>query len=331
VFDLTAWNNYRATSETLRASELSAEDAHNLVVLGVAGTYLQAVAARARVAAARAQLTTATVLLQQAQERRAVGLVAQVDVGRSQVQALTGQQRLTSLQVDFARQKIKLARIIGLPPTDQYEIGDDVAFLTAPTLSLEDALKRAQENRADLKAAAAQLRAAERAHAAARAERLPSATLNADWGKIGSTLPDAQSTFTIVGRVRVPIWLGGSAAATIQRAEAAVEQRRAELDDLSNEIEGDVRTAYLEMEAAATQVDVAIRNQEVAQQTLDLTRQRFEAGISDNIEVVQAQEAAAVAALDYINSVFAHNLAKLSLARGIGVAAERLPDFLKVQ
>src|SRR5262245_61473056 len=99
VFDLTALNNYRATSDTLRANELSAEDTHNLVILGVAGTYLQAVAARARVAAARAQLTTATALLQQAQERRAVGLVAQVDVGRSQVQALTGQQRLTSLQV----------------------------------------------------------------------------------------------------------------------------------------------------------------------------------------------------------------------------------------
>jgi len=202
--------------------------------------------------------------------------------------------------------------------------------LTAPTLFLEDALKRAQENRADLKAAAAQLRAAERAQAAARAARLPSATLNADWGKIGSTLPDARSTFTIVGRVRVPIWLGGSAEATIQRAEAAVQQRRAELDDLSNEIEGDVRTAYLEMEAAATQVDVATRNQEVAQQTLDLTRQRFDAGITDNIEVVQAQEAAAVAVLDYINSVFAHNLAKLGLSRAIGVSADRLQDFLKV-
>ena len=159
---------------------------------------------------------------------------------------------------------------------------------------------------------------------------MPSVTLNADYGAIGNTVAQAQRTFTIVGRVRVPIWQGGSAEAAIQQADAAVRQRRGEFDDLGSQIEGDVRKSYLEMEAAANQVEVAVQNQQVTQQTLDLTRQRFEAGISDNVEVVQAQESAAVAALDYINSVFAHNLAKLSLSRAIGVASDRLQDFLKV-
>jgi outer membrane protein TolC len=330
VYDRTAWNNFQAASEVLRADQLTVEDAHDLVVLGVAGTYLQAVAARARVAAGKAQLDTANALLRQTQERRAVGLVAQVDVGRSQVQALTAQQRLTTLQVDFAKQKINLARMVGLPPTDQYEIGDDIPFASAPALALEAALKEAQATRADLKAAEAQLRAAERGQAAARGERLPSVTLNADYGAIGNTVAQAQRTFAITGRLRVPIWQGGSADAAIQQAEAAVRQRRGELDDLGSQIEGEVRKGFLEMEAAANQVDVAVRNQEVAQQTLDLTRQRFDAGITDNVEVVQAQEAAAIAALDYINSVFAHNLAKLGLSRAIGVAAERLQDFLRV-
>ena len=131
-------------------------------------------------------------------------------------------------------------------------------------------------------------------------------------------------------RVRVPIWQGGYAEGEIQQADAALRQRRAELDDLSSQIAGDVRKAYLDVEATASQVEVALRNQSVARQTLDLTRQRYDAGISDNVEVVQAQESTAVAALDYINSVFAHNLAKLSLAREIGVAADRLPDFLKL-
>ena len=256
--------------------------------------------------------------------------MAQVDVGRSQVQALTQQQRLISLQNDFAKQKINLARMVGLPPTDQYEIGDDIPFAAAPPLPLDDALRQAQESRADLKAAAAQVRAAERALAAAHAERLPTVTVNADYGAIGGTLPDARGTFSIVGKVRVPIWQGGRTEGQIQQAEAAVLQRRAELDDLGSQIEGDIRKAYLDLEAAAGQVDVARRNQQVALETLDLTRQRFDAGISDNVEVVQAQEAAASAALDYINSVFAHNLAKLSLARAIGLAAERLPDFLKL-
>lgn len=330
LLDRTAWNNYRASSETVRANELSAEDAHNIVVLAVGGAYLQTVASRARVAAGRAQLETANALYNQTEQRRNVGLVAQVDVGRSQVQALTQQQRLTSLQNDFAKQKIDLARMIGLPPTDQYEIGDDIPFATAPVLPLDEALRQAQDTRADLKAAAAQVRAAELALAAAHAERLPSISLDADYGAIGDTVPDARGTYTIAARVRVPIWQGGYAQGEIQQADAAVRQRRAELGDLSSQIEGDVRKAYLDVEATASQVEVAIRNQSVARQTLDLTRQRFDAGISDNVEVVQAQEAAAVAALDYINSVFGHNLAKLSLARAIGVAADRLPDFLKL-
>jgi outer membrane protein TolC len=128
----------------------------------------------------------------------------------------------------------------------------------------------------------------------------------------------------------VPIWLGGRTEAAIQQTEAAVRQRRAELDDLAGQIEGDVRKAYLEMEAAASQVELALRNQDVAQQTLALARQRFEAGIADSVEVVQAQESAAVAALDYINSVFAHNLAKLGIARSVGIAAQQLQDFLKL-
>jgi outer membrane protein TolC len=330
LLDFTALNNYRATAETLRANQLSTEDAHNLVVLAVGGAYLQVVAARARVAAGRAQLETATAVFQQSEQRRSVGLVAQVDVGRSQVQALTQQQRLTSLLNDFAKQKINLARMVGLPPTDQYEIGDDIAFAAAPVLALDEALRQAQEGRADLKAAEAHLRAAERAAAAAHAERLPSVTVSADYGAIGGTLPDAHSTFSIVGRVRVPIWQGGYAEGAIQQAQAAVRQRRAELEDLASQVEGDIRKAYLDVESAASQVTVALQNQDVARQTLDLTRQRFEAGITDNIEVVQAQESAAGAALDYINSVFAHNLAKLSLARSLGVVAERLPDFLKL-
>lgn len=330
LFDRTAVNNYRASAETVVANERSVEDARDLVVLAVGGAYLQVVAARARVAAGRAQLETANALYRQTNERRGVGLVAQVDVGRSEVQVLTQQQRLISLQNDFAKQKINLTRMIGLPPTDQYEIGEDIPFAAAPTAPLDEALRQARESRADLKAAEAHLRAAERARAAAHAERLPSVVVTADYGAIGGTLPDARGTFSIVGKIRVPIWQGGRADGEIQQAEAAVLQRRAELDDLSGQIEADIRKVYLDLEAAAGQIEVARRNEQVTQETLNLTRQRFDAGVSDNVEVVQAQESSAAASLDYINSVFSHNLAKLSLARAVGMAAERLTDFLKM-
>lgn len=330
VFDLTAWNNYRASGETRRANELSAEDARDLVVLAVGGAYLQTLASRARVESGRTQLETANALFQQNAQRRAVGLVAQVDVDRSQVQALTQQQRLISIQNDFAKQKINLARMVGLPPTDQYNLAADVPFSAAPLLTIEDALRRAREERADLKASETHVRAAERALSAARSERLPTVAVNADVGAVGNTPSDVRRTFSIVGTVRVPIWQGGRAEGHIEQAEAAVAQRRAELDDLGSLIESDVRKSFLDVQSAGSQVEVAEKNREITKETLSLTRQRFEAGVSDNVEVVQAQETVAAAEMDYINSVFAHNLAKLSLARAIGQAADRLVEFLKL-
>jgi outer membrane protein TolC len=110
-----------------------------------------------------------------------------------------------------------------------------------------------------------------------------------------------------------------------------LSQRRAELEDVRGRIESEVRNAYFDLQAAASQVEVARRNITVSTQNLDLTRQRFDAGVSDNVEVVQSQEALSTANTDYINSVFAHNLAKLSLARAVGRAVEALPQFLKIQ
>jgi outer membrane protein TolC len=328
VVDRTAWQNFRSASATARADELTIEDTRDLIVLAVGGTYLQTLATGARLESARAQLETANALYQQNAQRRAVGIVAQLDVDRSQVQALSQQQRLLSLEADFAKQKINLARMVGLPPVDSYNLGDRIPFSAAPPLTLDDALQQAREQRADLKAAAAQVEAAERALAAARAERLPTVTVNADVGALGNTPASAQLTYAVVGAVRVPIWLGGRISGEIQQAEAAVTQRRGELEDLTSQIEGDVRKSFLDLRATTTQVEVADRNRQVAAEALTLTRQRFDAGVSDNVEVIQAQEALSNAELDYINSIFSHNVAKLGLARAIGQTAERVSDFV---
>jgi outer membrane protein TolC len=329
VLDLAALNNYRASGEILRSNEMSARDARDMVVLAVGGTYLQVIAARARVESARAQLDTANALYQQALQQRGVGLIAQVDVNRSQVQALTDQQRLLSLQNDFAKQKIDLARLIGLPPTDQYDISDEVPLPATPAIELDSALKEAFENRADLKAAQSQVHASELARAAARAERLPSISVSADYGGIGVNPSQAFGTYTVSGSVRIPLWQGGRAKGDIQEAEAALAERRAELEDLKSLVESQVRKAYLDMEASESQVDVAKKNVEVSRETLDLTKQRFEAGVADSVEVVQSEQTVASAELDYINSQFGLNLAKLSMARAMGGAAENMSQFLK--
>jgi outer membrane protein TolC len=291
--DMTALNNLRASKEIVHANEQSIEDARDLIVLAVGASYLQVIAARARVESARAQVETTKAVYQQTLQYRQAALVQQQ----------TQQQRLSTLENDLARQKINLARLTGLPANNNFEISDEVVYAAAPPLTVEDAVKQALDSRADLKAAEAQIRAAERARAAARSERLPSLAVSADLGEIGPRFSEGQHTYTVAGSVKIPIWQGGKTAGDIEQAEAALDQRRAELQD----------------------------NQDLARETLRLSREKFDTGVTHSVEVVQSQEAVASADLDYITALFAHNLAKLSLARAIGHAEQKLPDYLKVQ
>jgi outer membrane protein TolC len=208
---------------------------------------------------------------------------------------------------------------------------DDVPFSPAPPLSVDEAIAQALDRRADLKAAGAEVHAAERDRAADGAERLPSLSLNADYGVVGTTVDKARSTFAVVGAVHVPLWDGGRAGGDIQRSEATLRQRRASLENLRAQVIADVRSASFDVQSGASQVELARANRETTRQTLDLTRQRFQAGVTDAVEVIRSQEALAGAELDYINSVFAHNFAKLALARAVGDAVDNLSRFLVLQ
>lgn len=328
--NFTSINNFRSAKELLRADEQSMQDAKDLVVLGVGGAYLQVVAAGARVKTEQTQVDTAQALFNQASQQRAAGVLALTDLNRSEVQLLTERQRLVSLQNDLAKQKINLARLIGLPPTNPLEVDEEVPFANAPPIEEAEALKEALARRADLKAAELQLRAARLTYTAARAEHLPSLSLSADYGVIGTNPNQAHGTFSVVGTLSVPIWQGGRTEGDVEQADAAVAQRRAELEDIRSRVESEIRNAYLDLSASAQQVEVARRNVDVSRQNLDLTRQRFSAGVSENVEVVQAQQSVSSAGLDYIDSVFAHNVAKLSLARAIGGAADNFARFLNL-
>lgn len=331
IVDFSAINNYRSAQDARHANELSLNDAKDLVVLAVGGAYLQVIAAQARVDSERAQIASAKALYQQAQERRQAGLAAQIEVNQDLVQLQTQQQRLTTLENDLAKQKINLARLTGLPPTDKYELTDQVPYADAPVLAVEEALKQAFDSRADLQAAGKQLLAAERTRSAARAERYPSLAVNADYGAIGLRPTQSHGTFSVTGTLRIPIWAGGRTEGDIEQAQAALDQRRAELEDTRSRIESEVRNSLFDLQAATNQVEVSRNNRQVARETLQLTRQRFEAGVTDTVEVVQSEASVASADLDYITSLFAHNLAKLSLARSLGNTETRLPQFLKLQ
>jgi outer membrane protein TolC len=145
------------------------------------------------------------------------------------------------------------------------------------------------------------------------------------------TRPRPSATYSAAATLSIPIWQGGRTEGDIKQAEASLAQRQSELDDLKGQVESDVRNAFLDLEAATGQVTLAQRNLQVNRETLDLTRQRFDAGVTDNVEVVQAQESLTAAELDVINSVFAHNVAKLSLARAVASGTGNLQQFLNFQ
>ncbi len=213
-----------------------------------------------------------------------------------------------------------------------YQLTDSFPFSPAPVQNVDAAVAQAEQQRADLKAAQSQVEAAARALSAARAERLPSVSVSGDYEVIGTNpAAIAWSLHRSRHAVSIPLWQGGRTAGDIAQAEAVLAQRQAELDDTRGQIEAEVRQAYLDLEAAAGQVEVARKNLQVAQETLEMTRARMEAGVINTLEVVQAQQTVASAQLDLINSVFAHNLAKLSLARALGQATEQLPSLLKPQ
>jgi outer membrane protein TolC len=331
VANLTSIDNYRSARATARASQYSLQDARDLITLAVGGAYLQVLAAQARVDAAQSQLDTANAVFHQSTEQHTEGVLGRLNVDQSQVRTLTQQQQMITLRNDLAKQKINLARLTGLAPNAGYELTDSFPFSPTPVESVDAAVAQAEQQRADLKAAQSQVEAAAKALSAARAERLPSAAISGNYEVIGTNPAQSHGAFTVVGTLSIPLWQGGRTAGDIAQAEAVLAQRQAELDDTRGQIEAQVRQAYLDLEAAAGQVEVARKNVQVAQETLEMTRARMEAGVINTVEVVQAQQTVASAQLDLIDSVFAHNLAKLSLARALGHATEQIPSLLKPQ
>ena len=329
IYDPVQRRNWKASKETERATELSAKDSRELVVLAVGGIYLQTIASAARLESQRAQVDNAQAVYQQAVTRKAAGTNSKIDVTRSLVELQTQQQRLSSLEADLQKQKITLARVIGIAQDRELILSEPLSFHEAPIPNAPAAVEQAFRRRADLQAAAAQVSAAEQALSAAHAERLPSVTLNGDYGVLGANPVSTHGVFAVTGAVNVPIWQGGRTRGDIQQAEATLHERQAELADERGRVEQDVRNALIELQTATGQVRLAESNRSYANETLAESRDRFSAGVATTVEVVQAQEQVASAESDYISSLFSFDLAKLSLARATGEAEADLPDLLK--
>lgn len=330
IFDLVKIENLHSASENVQVNLKAARNARDLIVLAVAGGYLELIETEARLSAASAEVESSKAVAQQAEDRFVAGTAARIDAMRSTVQLQTEEQRLRSLEADLDTQKLRMARMIGLPLDQDFTIAEQYRYAPLDDLAEPAALARAMQQRSDLQAARAGARAAEDALKAARAERLPNVAVTADWGIAGlRPSSDTSTVYTVAGTLTVPLWEGGRIHGDIEQATAVLRARQADLENMRGQVEEDVRQAFIDLNSAADQVSVASSNRDLARETLEQSRDRFTQGVADTVELVQAEQTVVQADDDYIAAVYEHNLAKISLARAMGNAEQTLPQLLK--
>ncbi len=329
VFDWESIERARSSRAELRSAESGSRDARELVVLVVVSNYLLVIADQSEVESATSQRDTARALFQQASDQKTAGLASAVDVLRSQVQLQSREQKLITARNDLAKQKLVLARAIGLPLAQPFDVTTQVPYKELTTSGLDEAIQSAYKDRPDFLGQLSRVRSAELGRKAASAERYPSIGAETDYGLSGVNPGSSHGTVDAAATLRIPVFQGGRVHGDVLRADASLTEERQRLEDLRAKIGQEVRDVYLDLEAAAQEVSVEQSAVTLATQTLQQSRDRFSWGVTDNIEVVQAQDALAIATDAYIASLYSYNVAKISLARATGVAESRYPEYLK--
>ena len=328
ILDLKKINDVRAESHNVEAERLTYQSARDLVINIAGNYYFAALMAAARADAAKAQQQTAQALYTQAQDLKQGGLVAGIDVLRAEVQLNVEAQRVTTTANNLEKAKLTLARLMGLPLGQAFALDPNVPEVPVPDMSLEQAAEQAFTTRPDYQAAVERIHAAEASRRAAIGEALPSVHVNADYGAIGLTPSDVLSTYSVAGVVNVPIFQGGRARGRLLEADADLRKRRAEADDMRASIYYEVKGAFLDLQTTTQQLEVARKARDLAGQQLTQARDRFAAGVGSNIEVVQAQEAVALATEQVITATYGYDLAKGALIRGVGGTEATLRQLL---
>ena len=328
LVNVSALQNYIASKHNFEGAKLTAADARDLVVLTVGNAYLLCIADAARIEAVTATLATSKVSLDQAVAAHDAGTSPKLDVLRAQVDFQNNQQDLISAKNQFEKDKLALARTIGLPLDQQFRLTDLVPFAAFDQIDPQVAFEQALKARKDLQAAAEQVKAASAEETSAWAYQLPVASFSGDFGDIGTTPGHSHGTYTATGQISAPILQIAKTKGQEEVASSQYEQARARLADQVQQVNQDVRDSLLDIQAAAKLVEATHSNVELANEALSEAQQRFHAGVSDNLPVSQAQSQTEQANDQYISALYQHNVAKLSLARALGVTQTNYKDYL---
>ncbi len=318
LLDLPALRNYLAARDNFGSAQLSEQDARDMVVLTVGNAYLLVLADQTRITSVEAQVATSKVSLDQAIANHQAGTAPLLDELRARVDYQTQEQELIVSRDALEKDKLALARTIGLPLAQQFTLTDTTPYAAFDQMNVDALIRQAKENRKDLASLVEQTEAAEQQRIAARDERLPTVKIDTDYGDIGTTLGHSHGTVDASASLSVPVFKEYALRGDAEQAQAQLDTARAQLSDKQAQIEADVRDALLDIASSQRQVEVARSTVDLANEELTEAQQRYTNGVSDNLAVSQAQQSVAQANDQYVASLYRDNVAKLSLARVLG-------------
>ncbi len=320
LLNLSSRLQQRAARREATAGESDLENARELITLEVVSYYVEALRFQALAATGREQLAAARALSTITTDRFEQGVASGLDRRRARRQVTSGQQAVYEAEAALEEAKLRLANLLQAEITANYELADIHRFFQAERLVVADVLRAAMERRPDYIAAKSRVEAAKMNVRAAQAAKLPHLAFYADVGQSGRTAATTQTTYTVQGSVVVPLYFGGRASAEKTRARAALDEAEASLDAIRSEVEMEVRVALSGVNYSRLQVESANETVSIAEEELELTLTRFQSGVSDNSDVVLAQERLSRARQDRIRALYNRNVARAALHRSTGDA-----------
>jgi outer membrane protein TolC len=327
VFDLQTYHAWKASIRQLDAGKLDYQDARDLIVRSIAGLYLNAQSASARVEAARARVNSADALYKLAKDKHDVGTATGVDTLRAQVELANEKQSLLVARNQQKQALLVLARNLGINPGTPLELAEPLQFQPITRPEAEEALRSALLARSDYMSLASQRLSLTEQQRASHARYYPKFSINGNYGGLGRSISGIKGIGLIQGTLDFTLF-DRDRSGEVQEIAARVRRLDDQIADLRRGIDEDIREALLNLESAAEQVAVAQEGRELAQRELNLAQDRFQSGVTNNVEVVTAQDALARAQENYILAVSGHMDACFALSRAVGGTEHNISQYL---
>ncbi len=328
LFDLPAYELYKGAKRETEVVDLDALTSRGDLVLSVGSAYLQVLADQTNLSNAQAQERAANTVFDQASQRRKAGVGTSLDELRAQVEYQQRQQASIAAYNRLAKDMIQLNRIMGLPAGQKLELTDTAPFTELADMDLDRAKETAYRHRKDLLSLQAQIQVADRELRAVRYQRLPTLAFNGFYGVLGETTGLYHGVFTAQGSLKFPIFREAEQRGQSDQVNAQLMSLHQRESDLRVTIDAQIRASMLDVQSANQLVKVAQSNVGLAQQVLSDARERFHAGVDDNLPVVDALASLTSAQLQLVQALYQYNVAKLNLARNTGVIETRYRMYL---